>query len=62
MGLQTIIFTDIARDGAGTGINLESTTALAKQSGLTIIASGGVNSLEDVIAVKEAGSTRRGDW
>lgn len=55
IGLQTIIFTDIARDGAGTGINLESTTVLAKQSGLNIIASGGVNLIDDVIAVKEEG-------
>ncbi len=55
LGIQTIIYTDIARDGAGTGINLESTTALAEQSGLTVIASGGVNSLEDVTAVKQAG-------
>ncbi len=54
-GIQTIIYTDIARDGAGTGINLESTTRLAKESGLTVIASGGVNSMEDVRAVKASG-------
>lgn len=55
IGIQTVIYTDIARDGAGTGINLESTTALAEQSGLTVIASGGVNNLDDVTAVKQAG-------
>ena len=55
IGIQTVIYTDIARDGAGTGINLESTTTLAKQSGLTVIASGGVNNLDDVTAVKQAG-------
>lgn len=55
IGLQTIIYTDIARDGAGTGINLESTAALAKQSELTVIASGGINLIDDVIAVREKG-------
>jgi phosphoribosylformimino-5-aminoimidazole carboxamide ribotide isomerase len=55
VGIQTIIFTDIARDGAGTGINLASTTQLAQQSGLAVIASGGVNSYQDVLQVKNAG-------
>lgn len=55
IGIQTIIFTDIARDGAGTGINLESTRELARQSDLEVIASGGVNRYEDVLQVKNAG-------
>lgn len=54
-GIQTIIYTDINRDGTGLGINLEQTVSLAADTGLEVIASGGVNSLEDVISVKEAG-------
>ncbi len=55
IGITTIIFTDISRDGIGTGINLAATCEIAGQSGLEVIASGGVRTLEDVIAVKNAG-------
>jgi phosphoribosylformimino-5-aminoimidazole carboxamide ribotide isomerase len=54
-GLQTIIFTDIARDGVGSGINLTSALELAKQSGLEVIASGGVRGLEDIRQARQAG-------
>jgi phosphoribosylformimino-5-aminoimidazole carboxamide ribotide isomerase len=55
LGLRTVIFTDVARDGMGRGLNLESTRALADVSGLEVIASGGVGSLADVRAAREAG-------
>ena len=55
LGVKTIIYTDIQRDGMGTGVNLESTKNLAHKSGMDIIASGGIRSLDDVIAVKHAG-------
>ena len=54
-GLDTVIFTDIRRDGLGSGLNIPSTRELAEQSGLDVIASGGVHTMEDVIAAKEAG-------
>ena len=53
-GLQWLIFTDIARDGLQTGINLSATRELAQRSGLNVIASGGVRSPEDVRAAREA--------
>ncbi len=54
-GLRWLIFTDIARDGLQTGLNLPATVALARQSGLNVIASGGVSQLEDVFQAKAAG-------
>ncbi len=55
LGLRTIIFTDIRRDGLGSGLNIDATRALAKATGLDVIASGGVHTIEDVIAAREAG-------
>ena len=54
VGLRTVIFTDIRRDGLGSGLNIPSTRELADVSGLDVIASGGVHTLDDVIAVREA--------
>ncbi len=54
-GGRWLVFTDIARDGVGTGINLAATVALAHATGLQVIASGGVASLEDVRQVYQAG-------
>lgn len=53
-GLRWLIFTDIARDGLQTGINLAATRELAQRSGLNAIASGGVRAAEDVQAAREA--------
>lgn len=55
LGLRTAIFTDVGRDGTGRGLNLSATRELAQTSGLDVIASGGVNSLEDVRAAHRAG-------
>lgn len=55
LGLRTVIFTDIRRDGLGGGLNLAASRELAQASGLEVIASGGVHTIEDVRAVKEAG-------
>ncbi|MDR1905942.1 MAG: 1-(5-phosphoribosyl)-5-[(5-phosphoribosylamino)methylideneamino]imidazole-4-carboxamide isomerase [Clostridiales bacterium] len=52
-GVTTIVYTDISRDGALTGANVEKTCELRRISGLNIIASGGVASLEDIRALKE---------
>ena len=55
IGLHTAIFTDVSRDGLGSGLDVLSTRELAEASGLAVIASGGVRALEDVIAAKQAG-------
>jgi phosphoribosylformimino-5-aminoimidazole carboxamide ribotide isomerase len=54
LGLRTVIFTDIRRDGLGSGLNIASTRELADVSGLDVIASGGVHTLEDVLAARDA--------
>ncbi len=48
LGAQTIIYTDISRDGVLTGVNAQATAELAQETGLNVIASGGVASLDDV--------------
>jgi phosphoribosylformimino-5-aminoimidazole carboxamide ribotide isomerase len=48
MDLSAIIFTDIERDGMGTGLNLESTKKLARSTSIPVIASGGVSRIEDI--------------
>jgi phosphoribosylformimino-5-aminoimidazole carboxamide ribotide isomerase len=54
IGGKWLVFTDISRDGMGSGVNVEATAALAKQTGLHVIASGGVGSLLDVTRVRAA--------
>ncbi|MBE0698776.1 MAG: 1-(5-phosphoribosyl)-5-[(5-phosphoribosylamino)methylideneamino]imidazole-4-carboxamide isomerase [Anaerolineaceae bacterium] len=54
-GLRWLVFTDIARDGLQTGLNLQATLELAQASKLNVIASGGVSRLEDVRAAEKAG-------
>jgi phosphoribosylformimino-5-aminoimidazole carboxamide ribotide isomerase len=51
-GVAAIVFTDIDRDGAMGGINLDATVDLAFALNTPVIASGGVSSLEDLIAIK----------
>jgi phosphoribosylformimino-5-aminoimidazole carboxamide ribotide isomerase len=54
-GLRHLIYTDISRDGLQGGVNVAATKALADASGLQVIASGGVASLEDIEQVQAAG-------
>lgn len=54
VGVHTVIFTDVSRDGLGSGLNIGATRALADVSGLDVIASGGVHTLEDVMAAHSA--------
>jgi phosphoribosylformimino-5-aminoimidazole carboxamide ribotide isomerase len=51
-GVAAIIYTDIERDGALGGVNVEATAALAQQLTTPVIASGGVASLDDLRALK----------
>ena len=47
-GVNSIIFTDIGRDGMLTGVNAEATAKFASQLAVPVIASGGVSSLDDI--------------
>jgi phosphoribosylformimino-5-aminoimidazole carboxamide ribotide isomerase len=50
-GIEALVYTDIGRDGMMSGINIEATLRLAQATKTPIIASGGLNSVEDVHAV-----------
>ena len=54
-GVQTIIFTDIEKDGMLGGPNFEQLAALRDAVSCTIVASGGVSTLEDVRLLKALG-------
>jgi phosphoribosylformimino-5-aminoimidazole carboxamide ribotide isomerase len=54
-GVAAIIYTDILRDGAMGGPNVEATAALARAVEIPVIASGGVSSLQDLTRLKETG-------
>ncbi|MBC2011881.1 1-(5-phosphoribosyl)-5-[(5-phosphoribosylamino)methylideneamino]imidazole-4-carboxamide isomerase [Listeria marthii] len=55
MHVETIIYTDISRDGTLTGPNLEQMAALQKHVSINLIASGGVSSRADLEALVELG-------
>jgi len=55
IGAQTVIYTDIARDGMLTGPAAESTKELVKATGLSVIASGGIGSQEDITLISTSG-------
>ena len=59
-GVAAIIYTDINRDGAMQGPNIEATTALAHAISIPVIASGGVSSLADLLALKGCGAALNG--
>jgi len=54
-GAGGIIFTDISRDGAMVGPNLDSLKKMAETTSLNLIASGGISSLEDLKAIRDLG-------
>ena len=56
-GVAAIIYTDIDRDGALTGVNVEATADLAFALTTSVIASGGVASIHDLEALKAQAST-----
>jgi phosphoribosylformimino-5-aminoimidazole carboxamide ribotide isomerase len=55
VGVAAIIYTDIDRDGAMQGPNIEATEALARAVSIPVIASGGVSRMEDLIALRDTG-------
>ncbi len=59
-GVAAIIYTDINCDGAMQGPNIEATAALAHAISIPVIASGGVSSLADLLALKGCGAALNG--
>ena len=55
IGIKTIICTDISKDGAMKGTNVELYRRLSEKLSINIIASGGVSSIEDVKNLRELG-------
>ncbi len=55
MGIRYALFTDIAKDGAMMGANVSETVRMQKETGLKIIASGGISSMNDLANLSEAG-------
>ena len=55
LGVKTVICTDISRDGAMGGTNRELYRELSEKFSIDLIASGGVSSMEDILALKEMG-------
>lgn len=56
-GVAALLYTDVSRDGALTGVNVAATAELARASGLPVIASGGVAGLEDIRQLKAVAAT-----
>ena len=54
-GVAALIYTDINRDGAMQGPDIEATAALARAVTIPVIASGGVASLTDLVALRDTG-------
>ena len=59
-GVSAIIYTDINRDGAMQGPNVEATAELASAMSIPVIASGGVSSLDDLRNLKNCGAALNG--
>lgn len=50
-GVSAIVYTDIARDGMMTGVNVEETMKLAQSISIPVVASGGVTNMDDIKAL-----------
>lgn len=55
-GVQTVIYTDISRDGSLSGTNLDAYRRLAELEGLDIVASGGISDVSEIRALNEMGT------
>jgi phosphoribosylformimino-5-aminoimidazole carboxamide ribotide isomerase len=59
-GIESIIYTDIGKDGMMGGVNLRATKDLAESVSVPIIASGGVTDMRDILALLEVGEKING--
>jgi len=55
-GFRNIVYTDISKDGSMSGPNFDGIEKMCNVEGARIIASGGITSINDIIAIKEAGA------
>lgn len=55
LGVTTIIYTDVSRDGMMQGPNVDATRALIEATGMDIIGSGGVSTIGDLLSFRDAG-------
>ena len=53
LGVERVVYTDVSRDGMLSGVNIEQTCRLARESGLKVTASGGISSLEDIAQLRK---------
>lgn len=51
-GVDSIVYTDISRDGMMQGVNVEQTVAMAQASAIPVIASGGITNMDDIKALR----------
>lgn len=56
MGVIHALYTDITRDGDLSGVNVDATAKLARETGLNVIASGGVATLDDIRRCRDTGN------
>jgi phosphoribosylformimino-5-aminoimidazole carboxamide ribotide isomerase len=54
IGISSIIYTDIRKDGVGTGVDIDGAREIARETGIPVIASGGVKDISDIERVMEA--------
>jgi phosphoribosylformimino-5-aminoimidazole carboxamide ribotide isomerase len=50
--IAAVLYTDVARDGTRTGPNVQATARIAREAGVSVIASGGISSLDDLRELK----------
>lgn len=55
-GVESIVYTDISRDGMMQGVNIEATVAMAQASSIPVIASGGITNMDDIHGLKAVAS------
>ncbi len=55
-GVSSVVYTDIGRDGMLSGVNIDATAGLARETGCPVIASGGLKGLDDIAALLEVES------
>ena len=54
-GIRWCVLTDVELDGVGKGVNIASAVRLQQQTGLHVVASGGVSSIDEVVQARDAG-------
>ncbi len=55
VGVRHALFTDVSRDGLLKGVNIDTTAALGRETGLQVIASGGVSTTDEIRQLKRSG-------